>query len=303
MSKIKPEEVDLVIYHGNCPDGFGAAWAAWKLLGDKAEYVPAYHGMELPDVTGKTVAFIDFCPKDADELAVLESATKGLIVIDHHQTAEEACGHMDCTHFDMSHSGCVLSWNFFHPGKEVPAMLSYIEDRDLYTWKIEDSESFLAQLDSFPMSFHGWDAHNTISSHDDGLFEMTERGKDIVRYKNMVVEDVIRQATPVEFNVTMWEEEDEEWVDRTYKIMAVNCGDRFVISKACNRLAEESGLGIAMAWRYNLKEGTSLCSLRSIGDIDVAAIAEAFTGGGGHKNAAGFTYKGMISDLMNSIEL
>jgi len=26
---------NLVIYHANCDDGFGAAWCAWKALGEK----------------------------------------------------------------------------------------------------------------------------------------------------------------------------------------------------------------------------------------------------------------------------
>ena len=30
----------LVIYHANCTDGFGAAFAAWLKLGDNAEYLP-----------------------------------------------------------------------------------------------------------------------------------------------------------------------------------------------------------------------------------------------------------------------
>ena len=36
------------------------------------------------------------------------------------------------------------------------------------------------------------------------------------------------------------------------------------------------------------KDGQCKCSLRSNGDYDVSAIAKAF-GGGGHRNAAGFT--------------
>jgi hypothetical protein len=34
----------LVIYHANCMDGFGAAWAAHCTFGDEAEYLPAAHG-------------------------------------------------------------------------------------------------------------------------------------------------------------------------------------------------------------------------------------------------------------------
>ena len=34
----------LVIYHANCTDGFGAAFAAWLRLGFVAEYLPMEHG-------------------------------------------------------------------------------------------------------------------------------------------------------------------------------------------------------------------------------------------------------------------
>ena len=34
----------LVIYHDTCADGFGAAFAAWLVLGDEADYVPMQYG-------------------------------------------------------------------------------------------------------------------------------------------------------------------------------------------------------------------------------------------------------------------
>ena len=40
----------LVIYHANCTDGFGAAFAAWLKLGDEAEYLP----MEYLKTDGKS---------------------------------------------------------------------------------------------------------------------------------------------------------------------------------------------------------------------------------------------------------
>jgi hypothetical protein len=30
----------VVIYHADCRDGFGAAYAAWKKFGDNASYIP-----------------------------------------------------------------------------------------------------------------------------------------------------------------------------------------------------------------------------------------------------------------------
>ena len=33
----------VCIYHAGCPDGFGAAWAVWKVWGDEARYIPRGH--------------------------------------------------------------------------------------------------------------------------------------------------------------------------------------------------------------------------------------------------------------------
>ena len=46
---------DIMIYHANCADGFGAAWAAWMRWGDEVEYFPCAYGQEPPDVSGKHV--------------------------------------------------------------------------------------------------------------------------------------------------------------------------------------------------------------------------------------------------------
>ena len=40
------------------------------------------------------------------------------------------------THFDMNHSGARLAWDYFHPGKEPPKFINYIEDCDLWAWKL-----------------------------------------------------------------------------------------------------------------------------------------------------------------------
>ena len=49
------EKENLVIYHGKCSDGFGAAYSAWKQLGDSADYVPmTYDDIEdLPNIKNR----------------------------------------------------------------------------------------------------------------------------------------------------------------------------------------------------------------------------------------------------------
>ncbi len=47
MSRMHEKDI-VVIYHKHCPDGFGAAYAAWKKFGDAAEYLPASYGDPVP---------------------------------------------------------------------------------------------------------------------------------------------------------------------------------------------------------------------------------------------------------------
>ena len=67
--------------------------------------------------------------------------------------------------------------------------------------------------------------------------------------------------------------------------LAANCPSHLT-SDVGHELANQSGT-FGLLWRID-KDNTCICSLRSNGDYDVSAIAKAF-GGGGHKNAAGFT--------------
>jgi hypothetical protein len=54
--------VRYVLYHSNCYDGFGAAYAAWKKFGDEGtKYLPVSYGFpppEMPDA--KAVSIVDF---------------------------------------------------------------------------------------------------------------------------------------------------------------------------------------------------------------------------------------------------
>ena len=54
-----------------------------------------------------------------------------------------------------------------------------------------------------------------------------------------------------------------------------------------HKLAEKSGT-FGLTYFYHGKRQCYDCGLRSIGDFDVSELAHQF-GGGGHKNAAGFS--------------
>ena len=101
---MRSETRPLVVYHSPCPDGFGAAYAAWRHFGDAAEYVGAGYGVasEL-NVRGRDVFVLDFCfPRP--RLEAMRQIARSLIVLDHHKTAQEDLAGFPGAIFDLSDS-------------------------------------------------------------------------------------------------------------------------------------------------------------------------------------------------------
>ena len=84
-------ERPLVIYHANCLDGFGAAFAAFCNFrqGDDCpcDFVAASYGQHPPEVTGRDVYIVDYSYR-CQVLQKLCRKARAVTVIDHHITAE-----------------------------------------------------------------------------------------------------------------------------------------------------------------------------------------------------------------------
>ena len=101
MSSMDPNSVNVVIYHADCTDGFGAAYSAWKQLGNRAEYYACKHGTPPPNVVGKNVVILDFSYGNQITKNMIEDANN-LLVIDHHKSAMVELHDISNTHFDCS---------------------------------------------------------------------------------------------------------------------------------------------------------------------------------------------------------
>jgi oligoribonuclease NrnB/cAMP/cGMP phosphodiesterase (DHH superfamily) len=263
-----------VLYHANCPDGFGAALVCWQQFGDSATYIPVKYGEPPPEIPDGTDIFIVDFSYPADVLTEMVSrGRKTVTILDHHRTAEQELSglrhqHMDI-HFDMDESGATLTWKFFngHLGADapVPAFLQYLRDRDLWLWEIEGSKEFSAALASYTKDFRLW---NAMIGQDNML---VEEGISILRYQDKLVDSLCRNAELSEL--------------AGYRIMA--CNTPLLSSEIGNKLCEENP-DISFAICYSRQaDGRWRHELRSVGDFDVSEVAKA-CGGGGHKNAAGF---------------
>ena len=265
MTILEPSAVDCVIYHAECTDGFGSAYAAWKLLGNRAEYHACKHGTAPPDVKGKNVVILDFSFDNLTTKKMIEEAT-ALVVIDHHKTAIVELHDVSNTIFDMSHSGTILSWNFFHPGKEPPKFLAYIEDRDLWKWELPYSKEFSAAFDMIPFEFEEFEKFEDDSVFDDAA----KRGSYILAYSKTVVKKVCEQAQPRKMGGK--------------DVLVVNSSHW--MSEIGARLAPDCDF--ALIWYWDHEAGNTKVSLRAFHEmVDVSEISKQF-GGGGHKKAAGF---------------
>jgi hypothetical protein len=89
----------LVIYHGNCADGFGAAWCFHHRFGTEVDFHVGVYQTPPPDVTGRIVVLVDFSYK-RDVMVELARSAAGVLVLDHHASAEKDLTHDHATRPD-----------------------------------------------------------------------------------------------------------------------------------------------------------------------------------------------------------
>lgn len=283
-----------VLYHGNCWDGFCAAWLARRALGtDEVKFIPVQYGEPEPAMeTGATVYLLDFSYKRPAMRNLLSQMQK-VVVLDHHKTAEqELAGLCDeftmrpdminnisgselpVIHFDMNKSGGRLAWehfydNGFNDHVAKPWLVDYTEDRDLWRWALPDSRAINAYIRSWPLEFDRWEVFALSSQGDSTWPIMISAGESILRREQQIIDDHVRHGREIEMD--------------GHKILVVNATVLF--SDIAGELSKDRPFG---ACYFDRGDGKRQWSLRSRdGAVDVAEVAKR-RGGGGHRNAAGF---------------
>ncbi len=279
----------MILYHANCIDGFGAAFAAFEKFrgGGKnpCDFIAAAYGEDPPECEGRDVYLLDFSYKRM-ELIKLCDAAKSVTIIDHHVTAQNDLSGLDKEYdnlnivFDMEKSGAVLAWEYFH-AVTPPKLLYYIQDRDLWRFEFKDTNDIYAALMSRPHDFLHW---SRLVGSEEKLSLFVKEGKAINRYRSRMIEAYKKRS--VISNIA------------GYKVPVVNCPGA-IASDLLGSLAK----GRPFAAGYQDVGTKRNWSLRSTDDgEDVSRIAEKL-GGGGHRNAAGFSVsldKSVISVIVPS---
>lgn len=265
----------ICIYHKNCLDGFGAAWAVWHKFGDDYEYHAAGYSDEPPEHNNREVLIVDFSYKKPVIEQMMANGSV-ITIIDHHKTAEAdlmplLAGEDPPPHgfdgiFDMSKSGAMLTWEWLHRGKEPPGLIKYIQDRDLWKFELDGTREIISALSSYPFDFKTWDAlmlnHAPVDLYREGVTISRKYKKDLA--------DVLGG-------------EPRRLVIGGIEVPVVNTHPMFF-----SDIGHELSRNAPFAACYMDKQNSRLFSLRSADDgVDVSAIAK-FYDGGGHEHAAGF---------------
>lgn len=296
-----------IYYHADCLDGFGAAYAAWRCLGDAAHYLPVHYGNDwrVEDVTGRDVFILDFSFPRA-ELERMATLARSVCLIDHHASARAAWAdqlHADAgasgarlhdaprnltVIFDLERSGARLAWEHFHPDTAVPAALAHIEDQDMWRFRLPGTRPFCRALRMRDFSFRSWDpivraSEDASSSAHRALLD---EGAAVDRFLAIEVDRLAASTlvTPVSLQANLAPGAPASASDARVSGLAINASAVFA-SELGGRLAEHART-FGLVWQLG-GDGFVKASLRGCSVVDVARIAEHY-GGGGHPNAAGF---------------
>lgn len=293
---------DIVIYHANCMDGMGAAYAASTVLGGDADYLAAAYDDPLPDISLfalKNVYIVDFS-YPADYIRKLGLVAASVTILDHHKSAEkELVGQIFpkgvTVLFDMERSGAGITWDWFHEvyanGEPVPRqqLINYIEDRDLWRFKLPHSREVNAYI-----ALH--DVQPGVYAHMAKELENHQRFQEIVVSGALLLEQqekIAGKICKLAFERSLWSPEGNK------RVMFINTST--MISEVGNMLLEKNPhIDFVAGWfdKGDTGEVRRVWSLRAKDRFDCSVLAKKF-GGGGHPNAAGFTSSAslMLSEL------
>lgn len=299
--------MELIIYHEikagvPCPDGIAAAWIA-SVRYPTAKVMGCQYG-NVPDLLGegcRSVLIVDFSFPRAVLNQWLESGID-VTVIDHHETAMNdlrcfgealvGSGASGKAYFDMAECGATLAWKTLFPDAEPPAFLAYIRSRDLWL----DCNLFADQIPDTLV------VHEAMAGQQHGK-SVGEIFGCLNKLSNLSREQLLEWA---------WNEAGAKVKKKRYKVAALALnhswgrfdidGGRYaatipVVTLDGPTARYTSDVGMALYRAYpeapfvaivTDSHKVSLRSDKDGADFLVNIIAKHF-GGGGHRNAAGFS--------------
>lgn len=291
----------LCIYHGNCADGFGAAWCVRHALGEEnVEFHAGFYQRMPPDVTGRNVIMVDFSYK-LEMIRAMAKTARSILILDHHKSAADDLKGLNVPPdwqawqaataegepmlsetvrvsalFDMERSGAGIAWDYFHPGEPRPKLINTIEDRDLWKFELEHTREAQAALFSFAYDFELWGDIIKDCEAAVGFGALVMDGQAILRKQAKDIAELLDVAT--------------RWAMIDGSPVPIVNAPYFWGSEAGHELLRRFPAAPFAAYYWDSPTGREfgLRSDNSCGHRRDASEVAVKYGGGGHRNSAGF---------------
>jgi hypothetical protein len=293
----KIKDFDAIIYHGPCSDGTGGLWCACHYKPIETRFACKAGSNPTGNYSGKNVIFVDICPK-IDYLLELVKVASYVVILDHHKSSQQMIqDNLELLNsipnllieFDMKRSGCQMAWDYFFEGVDRPFFIDYMGDRDLWTWKLEDSKEVNTAL--FDLGYI--DSYNLDKMT--GLLEEPEKKLGELKSLGKLIETGNKRQ--VDIGISNAIEATIDWENKTYRIWLAGNINPILRSELGNGLCSKPFKDGCMpdfsaCWQYDPKSDEWWISLRGIPSRspDLSVLASKF-GGGGHPMASGITIK------------
>jgi len=291
---------NLVIYHKNCMDGIGAAYA-WSLANSDNFYIPIQHGSKekenfmemLPEkaLECKELVFLDFSI-GKEELQKACEHFERVLIIDHHKSLKEDLKNFENDKlgiiFVNTKSGAQLTWEYVksHVVKDnsnyvnqLDMIFDYIGDRDLWKWELPNSKEFSEGL-RFLFDINRSENMTDIEAFEAAISlpikKIAEVGENIEKYIDIKTSKKIDKIA-----ITTLFDSD----GNTHDVAIINSPED--ISILGNKICLEYNM--VAACYFITDTGNVVFSLRSLDSLPDASKIAVNYGGNGHRNACGFS--------------
>lgn len=298
----------IIVYHQvkpgiDCPDGICAAWIAAKycklngidydVVGDSYKKNEEYQNHKFPfDPELNDIILCDFS-YPWNVMMWLSAKSKTLTVLDHHESQMGDISRVQDRIFggySADDCGATFAWRYFFPNLEAPWFLEHVWKRDTgsegyYDGDCPQSESIttamsarrkgLIGIDAFPV----FDALDRDATHE----ELIGEGRELLKERDLLVKSELDSYKGEYLELSV---DDISYCVPCLTIKNPEADKHYsIIGSKLSRLFEKSPFVAIVT-----SSEPNKVSLRahSKSDANCGAIARAF-GGGGHKNAAGFT--------------
>lgn len=294
----------MKIFYHNDADGHCAA--ALVMLYRKEEsrksdeiYEETYYEMDyntpfpIEDIDNDEIVYILDYSISPEDMRKLLAKTENVYWIDHHKTAIEKYDNFGVNIRGIREadgdSGCLLTYKYLLSSRRIPdiggipSMVALINDWDTWKHELYQTGSFITAFNSMNTQPYNIDFWKHINDWD-YINNMINDGITMIKYRDGWAKDVLNHIGS-----------SMDFMDlKVYATNIPHANSEYFKSLPESVKAEHDAF---MPFYYDLNKRVYVASLYSTRpDVDVSIVAKKM-GGGGHKNAAGFSTKILPFDI------